>query len=78
MGKIKKGDIVGSISYQVEGLEYTTDLIAANSVEEYKTNYTWVYVLVAGFVVLVLIVVGIRFYNHRKKHSRNRTKYIIK
>ena len=75
---ISKGDIVGTISYKVEGLEYTTDLIAANSVEEYKANYTWIYLLVGGFAVLVLIVVGIRFYNHRKKHFRNRAKYIIK
>ena len=74
---ISKGDIVGTISYDLEGLQYTTDLLAGNDIEEFKPNYAWIYILVI-FLVLTLIILGIRFYNHRKKYFRNRTKYIIK
>lgn len=74
---ISKGDLVGTISYTVEGLCYTTDLIAGNDVEEYKPNLFWLYFLIF-FIILVLIVFGIRTYNLKKRYSRNRTKYIIK
>ena len=74
---ISKGDIVGTISYDIEGLQYTTDLIAGNDIEEFKPNYAWIYILVI-ILVFVLIVLCIRFYNYRKKYNRNRTKYIIK
>ena len=74
---ISKGDLVGTISYTVEGLCYTTDLIAGNDVEEYKPNLFWLYFLIF-FIILVLIVFGIRTYNLIKRYARNRTKYIIK
>ena len=74
---ISKGDLVGTISYTVEGLCYTTDLIAGNDVEEYKPNLFWLYFLIF-FIILVLIVLGIRTYNLKKRYASNRTKYIIK
>lgn len=72
---ISKGDIVGTISYTVEDLCYTTDLIAANDVQEYKPNYIWLILLIT-IVIISLIVFGIRFYNKKKKYLMNRTKYM--
>ena len=59
---ISKNDVVGTISYEIEGLKYTTDLIAGNNVEEYKPNYTWLYILIF-LLICTSIVFGIRFYN---------------
>lgn len=74
---ISKGAVVGTVSYEIEGLTYTTDLIAGNNVEKYEPNHAWLYILLV-ISILVLIALVIRFYNHRKKYFRNRTKYIIK
>ena len=63
---ISKGDIIGKISYDVEGLRYTADLIAASDVIESKSNK----LLLNLFLILLLIgviVFGTRFYNFRKR-----------
>ena len=72
---IAKGDIVGTISYEVEGLRYTTDLIAGSDVEEFKQSYILLYVLVA-IVILIIIILFIRYYNKKKKFINRRNKYI--
>ena len=72
---ISKGSIVGTISYEVEGLRYTTDLIAGNDVEEAKPNYIAIYIIVI-LVLIISVLFGIRYYNLRKKHLNNRNKYI--
>ncbi len=57
---ISKGDVVGSITYDVEGLRYTTDLIAGNDVIEAKnTVFIFVYVGI-GLFVLFLVFLRIR------------------
>lgn len=73
---IAKGDIVGTISYKVEGINYTTDLIAGNDVEEYKPSKIGVYVLI--FLILIIaILAAVRYYNLKKRSLKNRNKYII-
>lgn len=74
---ISKGDIVGTISYEVEGIRYTTDLLAGNDVEEYKGNFILLYILIF-FVILALIIFCIRYYNKKKIYIYNKTKYIKK
>lgn len=62
---IAKGDIVGTISYKVEGINYTTDLIAGNDVEEYKPNRIGLYILI--FLILIIaILTAVRYYNLKK------------
>ena len=73
---ITKGDIVGTISYKVEGINYTTDLIAGNDVEEYKPSKIGLYVLI--FLILIIaILFAVRYYNLKKRSLKNRNKYII-
>lgn len=72
---ISKGDVVGQISYEIEGLRYTSDLIAADDVIEFRPSKILLYILL--FIGLfVIIIFGIRFYNLRKKHLKNRYKYV--
>ena len=72
---IAKGDIVGTISYKVEGLNYTTDLIAGNDVEEYKQNKIGLYILI--FLILIIaILTAVRYYNLKKRSLKSRNKYI--
>ena len=61
---INEGDVVGTISYSVEGLQYTTDLIARNTVKAKKGLPVVLYILVITGVI-ILIGFGIRFYNLR-------------
>lgn len=61
---INEGDVVGTISYSVEGLQYTTDLIARNTVKAKKGISVVIYILVIAGVIIV-IAFGIRFYNLR-------------
>lgn len=72
---ITKGDIVGTISYKVEGINYTTDLIAGNDVEEYKPRKIGLYVLI--FLILIItILTAVRYYNLKKRSLKSRNKYI--
>ena len=72
---IVKGDIVGTISYKVEGINYTTDLIAGNDVEEYKQNKIGLYILI--FLILIItILTAVRYYNLKKRSLKSRNKYI--
>ena len=68
---ITKGDIVGTISYKVEGINYTTDLIAGNDIEEYKPSKIGLYVLI--FLILILAILAtVRYYNLKKRSLKNR------
>lgn len=72
---ITKGDIVGTISYKVEGINYTTDLIAGNNVEEYKPRKIGLYALI--FLILIItILTAVRYYNLKKRSLKSRNKYI--
>lgn len=72
---ITKGDIVGTISYKVEEINYTTDLIAGNDVEEYKPSKIGLYVLI--FLILIItILTAVRYYNLKKRSLKSRNKYI--
>ena len=72
---ITKGDIVGKISYKVEGINYTTDLIAGNDVEEYKPSKIGLYVLIF-LIVIITILTAVRYYNLKKRSLKSRNKYI--
>ena len=74
---ISKGEIVGTISYDIEGLKYTTDLIAGNSVEKYKPSYVWLYVLLV-FVIISLVFLIKKYIDQKQKFSNRKNKYIIK
>ena len=64
---IELGETLGTVSYNIDGIEYKTDLIASHSVEKSKF---WNYTINIGFGVLLLILLYKSFYNKRKKNFR--------
>lgn len=69
---IKQGDVLGTITYNIDGIEYKTNLIAANDVDK---SYTAVIVII---ILLVLVLLYLHSKNNKKKRNRNRrrkTKY---
>jgi len=63
---IKQGQILGTVSYKIDGIEYETNLIASNEV---KKSYTVIIVII--IVVLILIYV---YSNKKGNRGRKRRK----
>ena len=69
LAPISKGDVIGNIKYNVDGIEYSSNLTAASDVEQ---SYLWGYVLIIGliFAIFILFVRPKR----KKKARRKRRK----
>lgn len=61
---IEQGDILGSVSYTVDGIQYKTDLIASHYVEKSKLLN---FILDIGIGILILILVYKVFFHKKKK-----------
>lgn len=73
---IKQGDVVGTATYYIEGIEYTVDLIASHSVKK------WTFVKLVLEIILLVITLYIVYYlifkkNTKKKKSNKTHKYKI-
>ena len=73
---IKQGDIVGTVTYTVEGIEYTANLIASHSVEK------WTFIKLLLEVILLIITLYVIYYlifksNRKNKKSNKTYKYKI-
>ena len=66
------GDVLGKVSYTVNGVEYTTDLVASHDVEEFRIPTFIIYIAVI-FVALLLIYRI--FYYTPKKYKRTKRYY---
>lgn len=62
---IEKGQVIGTVSYEIEGKTYTANLIAENEV---KKSYTSLIFLII-FIIIVIVLGGLRIrsINNRKK-----------
>ena len=69
LAPIKKGDVLGSITYTAGEHTYTVDLIAENNVEE-KTYYE-IYIAIGIGVCLVISIIIIIMIKSRKTHRQN-------
>lgn len=74
---ISKGDVVGTISYDIEGLRYTTDLIAGNSVEEYKPNHIGMYIVLVIIIIVIVFLIK-KYINQKHRFKKRRNKYVVK
>lgn len=54
---ISKGDIIGKVTYSINGVNYTSSLIASHDVE--KTNIVVYLSFTLGFVLIILVIIGI-------------------
>lgn len=71
---IDEGSILGKVKYTINGVEYTTDLIASHSVEESKIL---IYIFYIGIILIVLFLVNKIFF-HKKKQTKRKVKYVLK
>ena len=73
---ITKGDVLGTITYTVDDIDYTSDLIAANDVEKFDITFellvTGIFMLVLGFLLLVSRELSRRNYRPKKKYKKRR------
>ena len=64
---IQKGDVIGSITYNIEGISYNSNLVASNDI---KKSYLFIYILI--FVVICWIM--LKFLEKLKKNKRKKIK----
>ena len=68
LAPIQKGDIVGKIEYEVEGIEYEANLIAGAEVIP-KPDYS-LYIIIAGFVILIIGFIILRKNKNKRRKRR--------
>ncbi len=61
---IKKGDIIGTVKYTVEGIEYTEDLVANNDVK--KSRF-----LINTIIIIIIISFVYLYLKSNKKRKKN-------
>lgn len=75
---ITKGDVLGTITYTVDDIDYTSDLIAAHDVEKFDITFellvTGIFMLVLGFLLLVSRELSRKNYRPKKKYKKRRKK----
>ena len=69
LAPISEGEIVGTAKYNVDGIEYTTNLLAGSNVEK-KLDIS-IIILICG---ILLLFISVRILRKNKKH-RNKRKY---
>ena len=74
---VKKGDVVGKITYTIGEDSYSSNLIAANDVEQKtitNSNTLWVIILVIAIILLVItgILINRKLRMQKVKYKRNR------
>lgn len=63
---IKQGDVVGTVTYNIEGIEYTSDLIASHSVKK------WTFVKLLLEIILLVTTLYIVYYLIFKKNTKKK------
>jgi len=69
---IDEGAILGKVTYTINGVEYTTDLIASHHVEKSKL---FIYIFYIGIILIVLFLLNKIFFHKKKK---KKVKYLLK
>lgn len=64
---IEQGDVLGSLSYTIDGIEYKTDLFASHYVEKSKVLS---FILEIGIGFLILLLIYVLFFKGKKKKKR--------
>ena len=65
---IAEGDKLGKITYNIDGINYTSDLIASHSVEESNNSLIIFQVILALIVILILF----KLFSSKKKISKRK------
>lgn len=65
---IKKGEIIGSVTYTVEGIEYTENLLANNDVKKSR------FLLKLAILIIIVLILWMYAKNKRIKNKKQRLK----
>ena len=72
---IAKGDVVGTIKYNVDDMEYSSDLLAAHDVE--KSDFSTI-LIILGFVIIILVLIYFSKPRHNNRKKMKKKKIIKK
>ena len=83
---ISKGDIVGTVTYELDGLSYTANLVASHDVEEKNDDLIYLILKILAIGIVILIITGllikrkfkmdkIKYKRTRHLNSKNRSLY---
>ncbi|MBQ2835806.1 MAG: D-alanyl-D-alanine carboxypeptidase [Clostridia bacterium] len=79
---VSEGTVLGKITYTIEGIEYSSDLIASHSVEAFDLKTTLMQIALALFVLFILSKMFLskkktkkRNYKNKKYNSKKRMNY---
>lgn len=64
---IQKGDVIGSVKYYSEGIEYKSNLIASNDV---YVSMAFAYTIMIAFVILFILLLYFKWINNKKRRNR--------
>ena len=65
---ITQGDVLGSVVYTIDGIQYTSDIVATHNVE---ASQLLQFVLQIGGLFIVLLITFRIFFSNRKKENTN-------
>ena len=68
---ISKGDIIGTIKYVVDDIEYSSELLAGSDVE--KSDFSTI-LIVLGFILILILIIFSGFKKNKIKSNKNRKK----
>ena len=74
---ISSGDIIGTITYKIDDVEYSSDLIAETNVEASNLE-TFIFRALLIFLILYLLVVILKKINKPRKPKNSSSTYIVK
>jgi len=72
---IQRGDLVGKVTYEYNGIKYTTDLIAKSDVEESKVLSSIVKILVVIFIIYIIYNLKKSKKNYKKHGTKLKKQY---
>lgn len=71
LAPISENEVIGTIEYNIDGIKYSSKLLASNSVEP-KKNYS-IYLIISGFILLI-IALGLMFKKGKRTKQNHRHK----
>ena len=69
---IAEGDILGKITYNIDGIEYSSDLIASHAVEEFNLKLTIAQIALALFLLFILSKLLLPKKKSKKRKSKKK------
>ena len=69
---IYTGDVLGQITYSVNGVDYSTNLVASHDVEKFRIP---VFIIIAVLIFIALLIIYRIFYYTPKKYRKSKKYY---